>query len=95
MEQEYGLNWLREDEQNYSVYRINSKIVGIVDYQVFERDDEYHPTNEIFSYSNSVYIRVLFAESEEIMMEGDLSSLYKKRIVINVTILKKYLGKQW
>ncbi len=93
MEDEYGSKWFREDEQSYRVYKKNGKIVGVVDYQVFEKSEGGHPTNEVFDVADSVCIRALFGEDEDTMKDilRDLSSVYNKRIIVNVTHSEKML----
>lgn len=81
--EEYGEKWLSHEGYDYRVYRKKGKIVGIVDYQIFEDSNEYIPTNKIFDTSNKLCIRCLFGENRVILedMIKDLQNEYEKDIL--------------
>ncbi len=80
--------WFNNEEFIYRIYRKNGKIVGIVDYKVFENDPNYRkPMNDVFNYNNKLCIRCLFSEDKNILEDilKDLLNTYEIDIVINIT----------
>lgn len=83
------------------VYKINKKIVGIVDFQNFGYEN--HNDDVLFDYNNKIAIRSLFADTIEIGVKilKDLLNMYKKDIIIShlytdnnlKEIIKKVNGK--
>ena len=79
--------WFNNDEFMYRIYRKNGKLVGIVDYKVFE--DDFHTdntNNKIFNYNNRLCVRCLLCANENIIEDiiKDLMNTYNKDIVINI-----------
>lgn len=86
--------WFNNDDFIYRIYRKNGKIVGIVDYKIFE--DDFNCTkliNEIFNYTNKLCIRFLYSEDKIILEDilKDLLNTYRKDIVINITYTENKL----
>ena len=93
---EYDETWFQNEKYIYRIYRKNNKVVGIVDYMVFEDNPNYgKPTNEVFNYNNKLCIRCLFAIEEKVLEDilKDLSNIYKKDIIISITYTDNILRK--
>lgn len=93
---EYDEKWFQNEKNIYRIYRKNNKVVGIVDYVVFEDNPTYgKPTNEVFNYNNKLCIRCFFAIEEKILEDilKDLSNIYKKDIIISITYTDNILRK--
>ena len=90
-EVKYDENWLN-NRFNYRVYKLNKKIVGILDYNLFN-ENEFNINSEIFNYNNKLCIRCLFGKSKEILLDiiKDLLNVFKKDIIISFTPSEKNL----
>lgn len=86
---EFDDTWFN-NEFNYRVYMKNKKIVGVVDYQIFDNNLS---SNNIFNYNNKLCIRCLFGEDKEIIEDiiKDLLNTYKKDISVNITYTENNL----
>ncbi len=91
--EEYGEKWFLYDDYDYRIYRKDDKIVGIVDYKIFEDSNEYTTTNKVFDTSNKLCVRCLFGETAIILEDiiKDLQNTYKKEILIHITYTEKEL----
>ena len=93
---EYDETWFQNEEFIYRIYRKNNKVVGIVDYKVFEDNPNHgQSANEVFNYNNKLCIRCIFAIEEKVLEDilKDLSNTYKKDIVISITYTDNILRK--
>ncbi len=74
--------WFGIEDYEFLTYKYNNKIVGMVDYKIF---DNYETSNDLYNYSNSICIRAIFANNKEILEDilKDLGHRYQKRIIIN------------
>lgn len=75
--------YFENTEFEYMVYRINNKIVGVVDFSNFDYAKE--NIDELYNYSNKLAIRNLFADTIEISVQilKDLLNKYEKDIIIS------------
>lgn len=100
----FNETWFNNNEYIYRVYRKNGKIIGIVDYKVFDDNPNYvKSTNEVFNCNNKLCIRSIFGEDKIILEDilKDLLNTYKKDIVVSITytennlreVVKKMNGK--
>lgn len=71
----------------YRIYRKNNKVVGIVNYQNF--DDN----NNISIYSNKLCIKIIFGEDKTVVEDiiKDLLNTYQKDILISTVYVEKDL----
>lgn len=79
-----GEKYFENTEFEYLVYKINNKIVGIVDFQNFNYISPNNNIDELYDYSNKLAIRNLFADTIEMRVEilKDLLNKYNKDIII-------------
>lgn len=93
--QEYTEKWFENEEIekfNYSIYRKNDQIIGIVEYF----DNDYNGVESPKTYldwNNKLCIRSIFSEDEQVLedMIKDLLNIYKKDIIIHITYNDKTL----
>ncbi len=90
----FDYRWFNSEEYIYRTYRREGKIVGVVEYKIVENKYS-NETSDIFNYNNKLCIRCIFGENIEVLESilKDISSLYKKDIIINVTYSEKDLLK--
>lgn len=90
----FNETWFNNEEYIYRIYRKNGKIVGIVDYKVFDDNSNYvKPTNEVTNYNNKLCIRGIFGK-DKIVLEDilkDLLNTYKKDIIVSITYTENNL----
>lgn len=92
--QEYGERWFHIEDYKYRIYKKMGKVVGIVDYKIFEDDSSYSEvSHKCFDYRNKLCIRCLFSEDIKVLEDiiHDLLNIYKKNIIINITYSEKKL----
>jgi len=71
----------------YKIYKQDGKIVGMVDYIIFEEKEELKEKESYNNYNGKLCIRGLFSDKKDILEDiiKDLLNEYKKDIVINVS----------
>ncbi len=88
----YSYKIFENDEYSYLTYKYNNKVVGIVDYKIFEESSS-KAIHDIYNYNNKLCIRSLLADNKEIMeyILKDLCRRFMKDIVINITYTEEVL----
>jgi len=74
--------WFQMEDYKFLTYKKNNKLVGIVDFKIF---DAYECNDKIYDCSNSICIRSVFANNQDILesMLKDLMKQFQKRVVIS------------
>jgi hypothetical protein len=91
---EFNENWFKNKEFEYRIYKKNGKVVGIVDYKIFDNDsNNINKTNEVFNCNNKLCIRCLLSDNKLVIEDiiKDLLNTYKKDIIIHSTYNEKDL----
>ena len=89
--------WFSSDSFKYIVYQIDHKIVGVVEFKIFDLDEQTDEDefDELFDYNGKIAVRALFADTLEIKVQilQDLLNRFKRAIIISSTYTNHELRK--
>lgn len=74
--------WFGIEDYQFLIYKYNGKIMGMVDFKIFDDDK---CADDLYNCCNSICIRTILADNEKIIedMFKDLINRYQKRIILS------------
>lgn len=74
--------WFGMEDYQFLIYKNNGKIVGMVDFKIFDDDK---CADDLYNCCNSICIRTVLADNEKIIEDifKDLINKYQKRIILS------------